>query len=87
MKVQTGLVDLVPASTAWAKRGACVGHDPNVFFPTEGGSVDEAVTICSTCVVRAECLDYAVTTCVDAGVWGGTSARQRQRARRARRGA
>ena len=72
---------------AWAERGACVGHDLNVFFPTEGGSVDEAVAICSACVVRAECLDYAVTTGVDAGVWGGMSARQRQRARRARSGA
>lgn len=39
---------------------------------------------CSTCVVSADCLEYAITNREDHGVWGNTTASQRLKIRQAR---
>jgi hypothetical protein len=68
---------------------ACKEHpDPLAFFEVEeaidaGRDVDEArlasaLVCCTTCVVRAECLDGA-TRLKSFGVWGGTTAEERGR--------
>jgi WhiB family redox-sensing transcriptional regulator len=64
--------------------------DPDVFFPV--GVTGAAVTaiaaakaICTECAVRAECLEFAVTTNQEYGIWGGTSEEERRDIRRARR--
>jgi WhiB family redox-sensing transcriptional regulator len=61
---------------AW---GLCAQTDPGVFFPEKGGTVGPAVRVCRVCEVRAECLDYALEHGERAGVWGGLSARARER--------
>jgi WhiB family redox-sensing transcriptional regulator len=38
--------------------------------------------ICAGCLVRRECLDYAMSDASLVGVWGGTSDNQRAAARR-----
>ncbi len=69
----------------WMDRGNCVGVNAALFFPERGESVVEAKAVCAACVVRAECLDYALTHRERFGIWGGLSERERRRLRRARR--
>jgi len=66
----------------WADHAACKGVDPNVFHPVRGEDLGAARSYCEGCPVRAECLDHALRF-EPHGVWGGTSAKQRIRMRRA----
>ena len=50
------------------------------WFPERGATLEPARRICARCLVRTECLDYAMTTVQRDGVWAGTSAKQRQHA-------
>jgi WhiB family redox-sensing transcriptional regulator len=54
------------------------GVDYDLFFPERGQSDKPAKAICATCPVREECLDYALGTKVEHGIWGGTSENQRR---------
>ncbi len=62
----------------WMSRSACNGLPIGVFFPSHGQTAAAARGICSTCTVRPECLDYASTENDTAGVWGGTTERERR---------
>ena len=66
----------------WQKKGLCAQTDPEAFFPEKGGSTREAKKICSGCEVKAECLEYALSSQEPYGVWGGLSERERRRLRR-----
>ena len=68
----------------WARRANCLGIDPELFFPCRGSSTREAKEVCRGCVVRVECLDYAIAHGEKWGIWGGLSERERRRVRRAR---
>jgi hypothetical protein len=63
---------------------ACREHPEIDFFPAVGDTAADAKRICAGCLVRAECLEYALAGC-ERGVWGGTSSRDRRRMRAARR--
>lgn len=63
----------------WAERAACVGLDPEVFFPEAGEDQSFAMSVCADCQVRAECLAHAVANDETQGIWGGLSARERKR--------
>ena len=54
-----------------------------LFFPVRGSSTREAKEVCRGCVVRGECLEYAVAARERFGIWGGLSERERRRERRA----
>jgi WhiB family redox-sensing transcriptional regulator len=74
----------------WVHRARCKDEDPELFFPigTTGpaaSQVDVAKAICMQCEVRTECLEWAMATGQDAGVWGGLSEEERRALRRARR--
>lgn len=62
----------------------CRGVDPELFFPERGASVREAKQVCRGCVVREDCLDFALTNGEKFGIWGGMSERERRRMRRQR---
>lgn len=62
----------------WRDEAACADSDPDLFFPTPGGSATEAKAICAGCPVRDECLADAIRTGEEYGVRGGVSARQRR---------
>ncbi len=70
--------------TNWNDFGNCDGVDPDLFFPTQGESTKAAKEICRGCVVRMECLEYALTNGEKFGIWGGMSERERRRIRRQR---
>ena len=68
----------------WQERALCAQTDPEAFFPEKGGSTRDAKKICTTCEVKAQCLDYALQNDERFGIWGGLSERERRRLRRAR---
>jgi WhiB family redox-sensing transcriptional regulator len=71
---------------AWQSRAACRGGAVDTFFPERGESLAERRAVCAVCPVRQECLDYALGLPSDPdGVWGGTSQREWQAMRNARR--
>jgi WhiB family redox-sensing transcriptional regulator len=78
------LFDLEEDPHPWKAFGNCLGVDPDLFFPERGDSTKEAKEVCRGCVVREECLEYALTTGEKFGIWGGRSERERRRLRRAR---
>jgi WhiB family transcriptional regulator, redox-sensing transcriptional regulator len=74
-----------PPPGPWAAEGACRGLEPEIFFPTRGEGVKDALAICATCLVVDPCRDYAVANFVKWGIWGGTTERARRRIRFAQR--
>jgi WhiB family redox-sensing transcriptional regulator len=71
------------ARMAWRQRANCVGIDPDLFFPGRGSTTRDAKEVCRGCVVRDECLAYAMTARERFGIWGGLSERERRRLRHA----
>jgi len=58
-----------------------------LFFPvgTTGHAllqIDRAKQVCGECPVNVECLEYALETNQDSGIWGGTSEEERRNIRR-----
>ena len=69
---------------SWQDQANCLGVDPDLFFPERGASTREAKEVCRGCVVRAECLEFALQNGEKFGIWGGLSERERRRIRRQR---
>ena len=68
----------------WHDFANCLGVDPDLFFPERGASTKEAKEVCRGCVVRDDCLEYALQNGEKFGIWGGMSERERRRIRRQR---
>jgi WhiB family transcriptional regulator, redox-sensing transcriptional regulator len=70
----------------WQDRAACKGPQATVFFPPTHSERKEeklareakAKTICQTCVVRIECLEYAIAIREPHGIWGGLNETERK---------
>jgi WhiB family transcriptional regulator, redox-sensing transcriptional regulator len=71
-------------SKAWQDQANCMGVDPDLFFPERGASTREAKEVCRGCVVREDCLEYALSNSEKFGIWGGLSERERRKIRRRR---
>ena len=67
---------------SWQDFANCRGADPDLFFPERGASTRTAKGICRECTVREECLNYALETNQEAGVWGGYAEDERRRLRK-----
>jgi WhiB family redox-sensing transcriptional regulator len=62
----------------WQNRAACVGVDPELFFPTSrNDSAKSAKKICRNCPVRKECRQAARDNGEEFGVWGGATEQER----------
>lgn len=66
-------------AASWQERALCAQTDPEAFFPEKGGSTREAKRVCTSCEVRAECLEYALENDERFGIWGGLSERERRK--------
>lgn len=68
--------------TSWRDEAACIGVDPEIFFPLGSSAVDPdlkaAKQVCGRCTVKAACLEWAVQASVDDGVFGGLDAQERR---------
>ena len=74
----------------WVHRALCRDEDPELFFPIgntgpAASQIDAAKAVCGRCTVRLQCLEWAMATGQDAGVWGGLSEEERRALERARR--
>jgi WhiB family redox-sensing transcriptional regulator len=71
---------------AWRAQANCLDKDPGLFFPVDARAseekVQEALGICAVCVVRPECLNYALETNQQAGIWGGYEEDERRSLRK-----
>lgn len=75
-------ITLAAANPDWRASANCATVDPGLFFP-EGGDgsrsqVRDARRVCRNCLVQTECLNWALETKPEAGVWAGTTERQRR---------
>ena len=73
----------------WRQRAACLDEDPELFFPvgSTGPALEQlerAKQVCHGCAVTEQCLEWALETNQDAGVWGGLSEEERRSLRRSR---
>ena len=73
------IVSIQTPASDWVKRASCRDHPSATWFPQDAAEAKEAREICRQCSVRAECLDYALATRIDVGIWGGTSPGERVR--------
>lgn len=72
-------------SARWEESALCAQTDPDAFHPQPGGTSRPAKTICHSCEVRPECLEYAIGTGQRFGIWGGVSEKELRRLVRDRR--
>lgn len=71
----------------WRHRALCRDEDPELFFPigTTGPAllqVERAKTVCHRCPVTQDCLEWALASGQDAGVWGGMCEEERRAIKR-----
>lgn len=66
----------------WRKLAACTGIPTKEFYPASEKEQRKLHRICEQCVVRPECLDYALMANEDHGYWGDRSERARRKLRR-----
>ena len=70
----------------WQKLAACRGVPTEVFFPNDDATVESAKSICFGCSVARQCLEHAIHSREEEGIWGGaTGAERRSLIRRRRR--
>ena len=72
----------------WRVDAACRDTDPDLFFPvgTTGPAIEQiasAKAVCGECDAQSDCLEFALATNQDSGVWGGTSEEERRKLRKA----
>ena len=71
----------------WRPKAACLTEDPELFFPVGNTGpalqqIEEAKKICQRCVVKDQCLAWALEAGQDHGVWGGLSEDERRAIKR-----
>ena len=75
------------ADEGWQIKAACRGPQADLFFPpTHFEKKDDkeareraAKSICATCSVKKQCLQYAISIREPHGVWGGLNEIERKR--------
>lgn len=67
------LADVVPP----LEGAACAGRHDIDWYPNNIAAAEPAKRVCATCTVRQQCLDYALETKQEVGVWGGLTERER----------
>jgi WhiB family redox-sensing transcriptional regulator len=71
----------------WRHHAACREVDPELFFPIGNTGpalfqIEDAKSVCRRCPVVESCLQWAVESGQDAGVWGGMSEDERRALKR-----
>ncbi len=82
-------ITLGAAETDWRDDALCRETDPELFFPvgTTGNAlvqIDNAKEVCGECPSAQGCLDFALDTNQDSGIWGGLTEEERRVIRRKR---
>lgn len=80
----TPITSLIAHTPVWQTLGACRIEDAELFFPVGESAAaleqaEEAKAVCRACLVVDRCLQWALETRQDVGVWGGLSEQDRRR--------
>lgn len=83
------LFDFDNAAEDWRCQAACRDTDPDLFFPVGSTGlaleqIESAKVVCQQCISQTACLEFALTTNQDSGIWGGKSEEERRQLRRLR---
>ena len=78
MTIPASSLTLANADYTWRRDAICRDTDPDLFFPV--GTTGYALVQIDR--VKVDCLDYALETNQDSGIWGGTSEEERRTLRR-----
>lgn len=74
------------AERRWVRRAACAGHGfADWFVDDPSGKYLAARAVCDRCVVKRECLTWAIEAKIHHGMWGGLNPAERERAVRTTR--
>lgn len=84
MTIMTSRTIAPAVPTNWRDQAACQGTNTDLFFP-EGrinahhktAIEDAAKAVCHRCPVRRQCLEWALDTGEENGVWGGMTEKER----------
>ena len=87
MSILASSLALGSADYSWRNNAVCKDTDPELFFPigTTGQAllqIAKAKSVCCQCEVASHCLEFALETNQDTGIWGGTSEEERRQMRR-----
>ncbi len=87
MTILASSLALANADYTWRGKAICRDTDPDLFFPvgTTGQAllqIAKAKEVCGECPVSTQCLEYALDTNQDSGIWGGLDEEQRRSIRR-----
>ena len=68
----------------WRSHAACRDADPELFFPdgdlsSARAKVKTAKLICRGCPISVACLNWALSSGQEAGIWGGLTEEERRR--------
>lgn len=71
----------------WRHNAVCREEDPELFFPIGNTGpallqIEEAKAVCRRCPVIEQCLQWALESGQDSGVWGGLSEDERRAMKR-----
>src|SRR3954467_1371072 len=71
----------------WRHNAVCREEDPELFFPIGNTGpallqIEEAKAVCRRCPVMDQCLQWALESGQDSGVWGGLSEDERRAMKR-----
>ena len=64
----------------WHDQAACASEPNGMFFPAEDDleAVMTAKEVCADCPVRRQCLEYAMESPEEFGIWGGKTSGERR---------
>jgi len=87
--VMSATIQIKRNGKMWQDKANCKSAPQDIFFDenrsTAAKSAEIAKKYCNECIVKQECLDYALDNNVYVGIYGGLSNKQRRLIKHTRR--
>jgi hypothetical protein len=62
----------------WQLNANCAGTDPSIFHSARKKDKALALSLCANCVVKSDCLEFALSYDDEFGIYGGTTPEMRK---------
>lgn len=66
-----------PERPDWMAKGSCLDHHPDLWYSDTGNAMQRAKGICAGCPSRKSCLEWAIETNEQWGIFGGHTRQER----------
>ena len=63
---------------AWQSDALCREHPELAWFAETGSAARAAKAVCNSCLVRSECVSFAMADPSLTGIWGGLTSHERR---------